>query len=113
MTERVPRADLRWTLTWLIVVWALGAVGIVLYGVPAGLAFEGGGTAAFKIVGVAFLVAGASFVSGCLVGFLFAIPRTVQGEEGSKVSGPSQQTQYRPNTNLEQISDWLTKILVG
>jgi hypothetical protein len=40
---------------------------------------------------------------------LFGIPRTLQqeGEGDQKVIG------YRANTNLEQISDWLTKILVG
>ena len=37
-------------------------------------------------------------VSGGVLGFLFGIPRTLQNGV---------------NTNLEQISDWLTKILVG
>lgn len=45
---------------------------------------------------------------GFTVGFLFAIPKSVQGD--SKVETG---TGYRANTNLEQISDWLTKIIVG
>lgn len=43
-----------------------------------------------------------------LVGFLFGYPRTLQGEGEKKT--PYEQ---RVNTNLEQISDWLTKIIVG
>jgi tetratricopeptide (TPR) repeat protein len=41
---------------------------------------------------------------------VFGIPRALQGTEGPKGNGePSQLI----NTNLEQISDWLTKIIVG
>ncbi len=49
--------------------------------------------------------------AGFLVGFLFGIPRVLQGEDVL----PGQQPEYRQrvNTNLEQISDWLTKIIVG
>lgn len=44
-----------------------------------------------------------SIISGILLGFLFGIPKT-------EVAGADK---YKANTNLEQISDWLTKILVG
>jgi hypothetical protein len=50
--------------------------------------------------------------SGFLFGFLFGIPKVVQrASDASKVD----QSSYRlgVNTNLEEISDWLTKILVG
>jgi len=57
---------------------------------------------------------------GVMVGFLFGIPRTLQSEQaGSKAdteadaATPQQGYAQRVNTNLEQISDWLTKILVG
>lgn len=53
------------------------------------------------------LVAAAPFGAGALSGFLFGIPRTVSG------ASPSSLPTYQPNTNLEQISDWLTKLLVG
>lgn len=46
---------------------------------------------------------------GTLIGFLFGIPRTLQDEKLLASDGSSQSV----NTNLEQISDWLTKILVG
>ena len=42
------------------------------------------------------------------MGFLFGIPRTVQSSTPS-----TGDTQYQGNTNLEQVSDWLTKIIVG
>ena len=55
------------------------------------------------------VVTGSSaFLIGGLVGFLFGIPRTVQSSTPS-----TGDTQYQGNTNLEQVSDWLTKIIVG
>ncbi|HEY0015390.1 MAG TPA: hypothetical protein VGC13_03700 [Longimicrobium sp.] len=61
----------------------------------------------------AFVLAGASLFTGVLLGFLFGIPKTLQrkiepGSSASLVVGD-----YQPNTNLEEISDWLTKMLVG
>lgn len=59
---------------------------------------------------------------GVLMGFLFGIPKVFQGQgEGAAPeangSKPLEErgTSYRMqvNTNLEQISDWLTKIIVG
>lgn len=75
------------------------------------------------IVSVGMLLAGASAFIGAILGFLFGIPRTLQQEgaspqpsvpAGAAAGQPVQRrTDYRANTNLEQISDWLTKILVG
>src|SRR5215216_3504552 len=72
---------------------------------------------------VALTFAAAAAAVGCLVGFLFGIPRTLTDnpprDPAGRVLPPSRDddgdspTEYRPNTNLEQISDWLTKILVG
>jgi tetratricopeptide (TPR) repeat protein len=60
------------------------------------------------VLGTALAVSLAAMVAGSLVGFLFGIPRTLQQELPS-----AEQTRYLANTNLEQISDWLTKILIG
>lgn len=51
----------------------------------------------------------AALSSGCLTGFLFGIPRVFQQDPDDD------EAEYRQavNTNLEQISDWLTKIIVG
>lgn len=54
------------------------------------------------------LLAAACLSLGCLMGFLFGIPKILQG-----VPTPGTTSQYMPNTSLEEISDWLTKIIVG
>lgn len=69
------------------------------------------------------LACAAPFAFGALIGFLFGIPRTLQVESpahptpsatpGQTLTNGDSATSYRVNTNLEQISDWLTKILVG
>ncbi len=65
---------------------------------------------------VGLLTAAASFAAGALVGFLFGIPRYLAMASAQAPStgaaGPASSS-YVPNTNLEEISDWLTKILVG
>lgn len=66
----------------------------------------------------ALLLATASASVGILFGFLFGIPRSLQdgpatGQTADSTTSISRQTRLRVNTNLEQISDWLTKILVG
>jgi tetratricopeptide (TPR) repeat protein len=56
------------------------------------------------------LLALAATCVGIWLGFLFGIPRVNEGTgNGSSNAGPN----LRVNTNVEQISDWLTKILVG
>jgi CheY-like chemotaxis protein len=74
----------------------------------------------------AFLVCFASTAAGAALGFLFGIPRVLQGDTAPGSIGAREDQVNRPeaeglrgsyrlqvNTNLEQISDWLTKILVG
>jgi len=58
--------------------------------------------------GVCVVIGSSAFLIGGLVGFLFGIPRTVTSS--TRANGAMQ---YRGNTNLEQVSDWLTKIIVG
>ena len=60
----------------------------------------------------AFLLAGAALAAGVLLGFLFGIPRARQ-QAGVPPDAQSVAEGYAVNTNLEQISDWLTKIIVG
>jgi hypothetical protein len=80
-----------------------GLAGILIYAAQ----FSSGEFA--LVVGTGLLVAGASAFAGGVLGFLFAIPRTIQGTPAQGATGQ----QYKGNTNLEEISDWLTKILVG
>jgi len=97
---------------------AVGLLGLILY------AFQASSFAQFaSIVGVALAVAGGALLAGGLLGFLFGIPRTLQREttegatqnqgQGNGNQGSPHGIYYQANTNLEQISDWLTKILVG
>jgi hypothetical protein len=77
------------------------------------------------IVGMGLLVATASLMVGGVVGFLFGVPKSVdtqprkppqgQTKDGAQpTDSPSQSVSgVRRNTNIEEISDWLTKIIVG
>jgi hypothetical protein len=83
------------------------------------LVFSRETSSALSVFSVATMFAVASMLGGGLFGFLFGIPRTLQqqrdGEDivaGNRAAEDKPST-YGPNTNLEQISDWLTKILVG
>ncbi len=73
----------------------------------------------FEVFSVAIAIAGAATIIGALVGFVFGIPRSLQGTDAdsappsNKDMSGARPEGYRPNTSLEQISDWLTKILVG
>ncbi|MEN9303792.1 MAG: hypothetical protein RL264_2221 [Bacteroidota bacterium] len=62
-------------------------------------------------VGTGLLIAGASFSSGALSGFLFGIPRIINSSASK--SNELTQNVILHNDNLVQISDWLTKIIVG
>jgi hypothetical protein len=59
------------------------------------------------------MVAFSTTVAGGFLGFLFAIPRAYPA--GSTLPGEDENAEGRLqiNTNLEQVSDWLTKIIVG
>ncbi len=66
-------------------------------------------------------VIGAFYIGGSAIGFVFAIPKSAQGRKVAAIprSKTSDETKtytgelYNDNTNLEEISDWLTKIIVG
>jgi hypothetical protein len=59
---------------------------------------------------VAGIVGACAFAVGALLGFLFGIPHyTAKGAE----TAPTDKASYQPNTNLTQVSDWLTKIIIG
>jgi hypothetical protein len=55
-----------------------------------------------------FFIAGGIFAFTTLIGFLFGIPRTIVIDESEKVK-----SRYMGNDNLLQVSDWLTKIILG
>ena len=57
----------------------------------------------WEVTALAFLIGAASFWLAGMLGYLFGIPISLQQR-----SGP-----FKANTSLEQISDWLTKIVIG
>jgi len=61
----------------------------------------------------AIILSGASLFAGILVGFLFGIPKTARRKTEPSSSLTLMEGDYQPNTNLEEISDWLTKMLLG
>jgi hypothetical protein len=113
-------------LQYLLLVIAAGIVGVIVnavrydhwvYGIVA------------KTAGVGILFAGSAFIVGALLGFLFGFPPAPSSSSpGVQTSGAQPKSQGLPasngtagpppssvfqNTNLQEISDWLTKVIVG
>ncbi|RYU79894.1 hypothetical protein [Hymenobacter persicinus] len=82
----------------------------LLAGVGAAVAF---GSYLHNRVVVSVLISTelAALLVGSLLGFLFGIPRL--NKDYSPYDDYKTKNKYAPNTNLEDISDWLTKIIVG
>jgi hypothetical protein len=80
-----------------------GVAGILLY------AFSTSGDH-LVYLGTALLTSLTAFVVGCLAGFLFGIPRAVSS---GQLRQQKQASAYAPSSNLAEVSDWLTKLLLG
>jgi hypothetical protein len=65
-----------------------------------------------RVVAVGGLVSAGSLASASAVGFLFALPRSHLASTAT-LDRESGTVTVRPNTNLEDVSDWLTKIIVA
>jgi len=106
----------------LVYVAIVGCLFVVTYGSRYG---HEGAASFLSIVSVGLMTGGAALLSGGLLGFLFGVPHTRgvdkgQGKDTGSKNDDEQDgnerppaAKYRPNTSLEEISDWLTKILVG
>lgn len=60
----------------------------------------------------AMMISGAAYLAAFFLGFLFSLPRprfADPTEEATESTSP----RYWPNSNLVEISDWLTKIVAG
>lgn len=65
-------------------------------------------------LGVGVLTSLAAFVAGCLAGFLLGIPRAVSsGELRQNQSAAPGSSGAGASSNLAEISDWLTKLVLG
>jgi hypothetical protein len=72
----------------------------------------------WRALGVLTIVAAAAFAAGGLVGFVFGVPRIPNGNgapetKGAESGSTGANGSVLHNSNLVQVSDWLTKILLG
>lgn len=110
------------TMRLLMGIAGFAIAGITLFSIQFGLHLL-----ALTVAATSLSVAVASTVGGALVGFLFGIPRGRRAAEieqphgtpamgdlhAQSLAAAQRASDIRSNTNLEDISDWLTKILVG
>jgi hypothetical protein len=108
MANQASFADEKNLMNLLGTVTGVGFVVVVIYGASIG------GAQGLHKAALAIIAASACAIIGGLIGFLFGIPRYIRAKDSSgAVSVAGGGSDWGPNTNLEQISDWLTKILVG
>ena len=115
-TEDTPTADPHPAKVFRPVIVLIVVLGVALLGLFA-LKRTAQPPSRLAVFSATAMLAAAATAVGGLLGFLFGIPRSVQ-EPRPLASSQTPQTAdergvYGVNTNLEQISDWLTKILVG
>lgn len=67
---------------------------------------------AWPVFATAVMVGGASLVGAAILGFLFGVPRALATPTPAPPANNAASSNT-PNTNLEQVSDWLTKVLLG
>ena len=89
--------------------FAAGLVFMIMFSCQAATTFCAG----LSLFGRLALLGAAAWVVGAFVGFLLGIPRARSGQQPPTDARLLELQKYAPNTNLEQISDWLTKILIG
>ncbi len=124
--EQQINDDLVTTSTWLLIAFFLGWLALLVRLLMQGIAAHVGSPSfrspaysslAFQ-TGTAFIWTLAWLTGGFLFGFIFGIPKVIAAttsgtnpalNEPSQVPSPK----LKVNTNLEDISDWLTKVLVG
>ena len=94
--------------SWLRWSPALGVAAVLIYAVGN----DAPNVPFLRVLAVGLSVGAAASSVGALIGFLFGLPRTVDVTTGTASPAPARAA-LATNTNLEEISDWLTKILVG
>ncbi len=119
--ETAGERDTRWTRFTIVVFTIAGLFALLLFSIAA--APSGHRWVDYlQFFGLTLLVACAFFSVGVLLGFLFAIPKSLSQSSPHKADQatglpppPTSATGaiFGVNSNLEEISDWLTKIIVG
>jgi hypothetical protein len=98
--------DLRHITFFFLIVLTLGLIALVLH------------YAGVHHLGICIMWTLACLIAGAAGGFLFGIPKIVQNGHADAQNTAAQaedqgQYQQQVNTNLTEISDWLTKIIIG
>jgi MFS family permease len=122
--ERAPKGT--WQIRWDAYQALAIILGVIILGIYS-WSMGGWRSPDFRTFAICLLIAAAALAAGLFLGFLFGIPKAAQ--ESSSQTGtqtPADQTANTPsavaaqtkatlkaNTNLVQISDWLTKMIVG
>jgi len=104
--------DTKWTRNAALIFAGVGVVGLGFYSSQYLCTQSPKFQVFLDVLGRGVLIACASFLVGVLLGFIFGIPRALQSQSQGQNQADTGPT-YHVNTNLEQISDWLTKIIVG
>lgn len=104
--------------TWKVLAMIIGA-GVLFIMIVSTIALDKTATCLFSTnvqyyltaMAVGLLIAGCCFCIGALLGFLFGIPRLLNAS--NIPDNLKAKNQIMQNDNLVQISDWITKIIVG
>ena len=105
--------------TWVIVFGIGGIISLVIWAYGLAPKLEANPAATFSVIlGADLLISAAAAAAGALLGFIFAIPRTLDPASQAAVanavtSSKAASSAMAANTNLERISDWLTTLLIG
>jgi len=126
MSEQQANQDLKTTSVWLLVAFFLGWGALFLRIIVQVLSTAYGKVelrdSAYASLAhnaeTAFIWTLAWLTGGFLFGFIFGIPKVIAATTSATnpaLSNPTQNPapKLKVNTNLEDISDWLTKVLVG
>lgn len=116
VTNSAETDENRWQIFLLLPL--LGILGLILYVIHFSL------LQALAIFASGLIISISALLVGGLAGLLFGIPKTVQSKysdihkldpqtDTQRADQSQTDRKFTDNTNLEEISDWLTKALVG
>ncbi|GIK61092.1 MAG: DUF4013 domain-containing protein [Ignavibacteriota bacterium] len=86
------------SIFFITLILVIGVVIIFIYSIAHGA------DKFLSILSISAIIALTSAIVGAFIGFIFGIPRTPAAKDSENIGA---------NTNLEEISDWITKIIVG
>ncbi len=94
LTWQKPTSDLYRVSYWILIALIIG-----MFATAAG--------------GECVILGLSALACGGLLGFLFGVPKVEQGEKKNSSDATASEYRQTVNTNLTEISNWLTKIIVG